>query len=69
MSEAERDAVKHGRKGVSHRHAKLDEDKVREIRELSKTGEYSLRALAARYSVSHVAVGDVLHGRTWRHVE
>lgn len=45
---------------------KLDEESVREIRHLALTT--SLAALAARFSVSAVAIGKVVSRKSWKHV-
>lgn len=62
---AHRKSVCHGK---AHWSAKLDEEKVRQLRELRRGG-MSQRALAARYSVTRNAVRSVLSGRSWRHVQ
>ena len=47
---------------------KLNETDVLEIRALYAKG-FSQRYIAERYDVSHVAIHDILTGRTWKHVE
>lgn len=54
--------------GVHASRAKLDDDKVREIRELYRTGTKQTM-LAKRYGVSQGTIGMILTGRTWRHVK
>lgn len=47
--------------------AKLTEENVREIRTLGSQG-WSQRELGARFGVSGVAAGQILRGKTWKHV-
>jgi DNA invertase Pin-like site-specific DNA recombinase len=54
--------------GNANTKAKLDPEKVRQIRLRHEHGE-SRAALAAAYGVSKTTLWSVLHGRTWRHVE
>lgn len=58
-------------RGVDSGNAKLDDQKVKEIRNLHTVDPqtYSQRALAERYGVSHVAIGCILRGTTWTHVK
>lgn len=48
---------------------KLNEEKVREIRELYKDGEFSQRALAKKFNVSQRLILFVLNGGAWDHVK
>lgn len=54
-------------KGVTHPFAKLTEDNVREIRQLSNEG-YSPRAIATIFGVSRGTIEPILKGETWKHV-
>lgn len=54
-------------KGEEHCCAILSEDAVREIR--SNRGAVTYREMAKLYGVSVPTVYDVVHNRTWRHVE
>jgi DNA invertase Pin-like site-specific DNA recombinase len=54
-------------RGVNHFRAKLDPDKVREIRSARAAGE-SPYSIAARIGVSPPTVYAVLGGKTWKHV-
>jgi hypothetical protein len=46
--------------------AKLTYDKVRQIKELYKTGKYSHRKLAKMFGVlAHVTIGKILRGERW----
>jgi hypothetical protein len=64
-----RDAAAKGRikppTGEQHYAARLTEQQVIEIR--SRRGE-TRKVLAAAYGVSEQTVGDVLLGRTWKHL-
>lgn len=53
--------------GANHFAAKLDADKVREIRRLSSAG-ITGKAIAAKVGVTPGPVCSVLKGYTWRHV-
>jgi len=54
-------------RGAAHYRARLTEDAVRQIRELSALGE-SDQSLGRRFSVSRQAVWSVRRGIGWRHV-
>lgn len=62
------DMIAKGRKvvvrGENSKHAKLNEERVREIR----NSRLSWRAFEAKYGVSQGTVSDVRCGRTWKHV-
>lgn len=47
--------------------ARLTEDKVREIRRLSRAGN-GPRSLARRYGVNEATIRGVISGKTWKHV-
>lgn len=53
-------------RGTAHYCAKLNEDKVRDIRRRQCEG---VAVLAKEFGVTRPAVLDVLKGRTWKHVE
>ena len=55
------------RKGEEHPVAKLDTDTVQEIRRLYREGR-SLTKLARKFKVHIMTVSDVIHGKTWKHV-
>ena len=57
-----------GRVGVVNSRARLNEDKVREIRFRVARGE-SQKAVAASLGVTDGMVNHVVHRRAWRHVE
>jgi hypothetical protein len=47
--------------------AKLSDDDVREVRRLLAIG-HSHRAIAARFSVAHPAIGNIARGKAYKHV-
>jgi transposase len=54
-----------GAAGSKNKQAKLDEEKVREIR----TSKEAISDLAKRYGVSDVCISKVKTSKTWRHVK
>lgn len=60
--------AKIGRVGEHNRSSKASEDHVREIRRAHSIGEPQ-RRLAAKYGLSCQAVNDIVHRKTWRHVD
>lgn len=57
------------KKGVRGPGAKLDADKVREIkRRLAAPEKASCAALGREYEVSPLTISDIKHGRTWRDI-
>jgi hypothetical protein len=54
--------------GEAHGRAILRSDEVREIREMSRKGTWSLREIGEIFNVSKATVADIKHGRTWRHL-
>lgn len=54
--------------GERHGHAKLTDEKVREIRRRYATGDETFLSLANDYDVSNGTICAVIHRRTWRHV-
>lgn len=55
-------------RGVQQPLAKLDDEKVREIRALYARGHIRQRDIAARFGVTQATVNRVLLGHIWRHV-
>lgn len=55
--------------GASHPHAKLSDDKAKEIIALCRRGELTQAQIGARYGVSQRAVWNVLHGVRWKHIQ
>ncbi len=64
------DKVSKGRqaRGINHGMSKLDDEKVREIRELYCTGMFTHKELADRYNVTEPLIFMVIHKKIWRHV-
>lgn len=56
-------------RGTAQHLAKLDEDKVRQIRTLYATGNVSQYDLASRFGVGQGRISDVLTRKTWAHVD
>jgi hypothetical protein len=71
-SENVQDSLRHGSlhpaKGNEHCCAKLNEDKVREIRRRWDAGGVSQQTLGAAYGVKQPTVHDVVNRVTWKHV-
>jgi hypothetical protein len=55
-------------RGERSKAARLDEDRVREIRALAARGGLSQRAIARRFGVGRSTVRGVVARRVWRHV-
>lgn len=53
-------------KGTTHSHSKLDESKVREMREKRRTR--TIKSLAQEYGVGWTTAQAVVSHRTWKHV-
>lgn len=58
---------RNGPRGVSHHKAKLDPDKVREIRRLA--GSVKQRDLAKMFGVRQGVIWNVIHRKFWKEVE
>ena len=54
-------------RGTRHGMSKLDEDKVRQIRNFREDGMI-MKDIAKEIGVSLATIADVLYGRTWKHV-
>lgn len=55
------------RRGSDSPHAKITEDDVKRIFKLAAKG-VTQREIAEIYNLSHIAVGYILRGKTWKHV-
>jgi NUMOD4 motif len=55
-------------KGSERSTAKLNEDKVREIKKLYSEGGYSFAKLAKKYLVGKTAIQNIINGKKWKHV-
>lgn len=53
--------------GTRRTNAKLNDDAVREIRQLRKDG-LTLKEIGKRFNVSRRTIGDVVNGKLWTHV-
>jgi hypothetical protein len=69
MRDAEIDhLVKNRARGERHGKARLTSDQAREIRALYAGGDQTLVGLAKRFGVDACTIGDIVHGRTWKHI-
>jgi len=57
-----------GQKGTAHNLAKLDDEKIREIRKIASVG-ISTRRIAQLYGVTQPLISGILNGRYWSHVK
>lgn len=55
-------------RGEKHGHSKLTESEVLEIKTLYATGEWTQKQLGEKFHVKRQSVGDILTGRTWKHI-
>lgn len=55
-------------RGTSRWNSKLDENKVRKIRDMYATRRWLQRELAAMFGVDAASVNDIVNDRTWRWV-
>ena len=64
------DATTKGRmsKGENHHAAKLDNEKVHQVRKLLRLGVPATK-VAKRFCVSRGAIMDIKHNRTWKHIK
>jgi hypothetical protein len=68
------DAVRNGKyattrcKGVQHHSAKLNLDKVREIRRRHAAGE-TQKSLAREFHIRQSTIYGIVHNKTWKHVD
>lgn len=58
-----------GPRGTRHPGAKLTDDKVRAIRRLYASGEWSQKGIGEMFGVSAMLVNGIVNGKRWRHVE
>jgi hypothetical protein len=56
------------RNGSSHWNAKLNEEKVREIRRLYATGDFTLQELALQVGMTFSVIGKIIKRKAWKHV-
>jgi hypothetical protein len=55
-------------KGEEHPNAKLNREKVVEIRKMFISGLYTKKSLSQIFGVYPKAISDILKNRTWKHV-
>lgn len=56
------------KRGEENGNSKLNEHAVRDIRRRYAAGIATFAELAMEYGVSNASIGNIVHGRTWRHV-
>ena len=54
--------------GETHSKAKLSKSDVEEIKNLYPTGDYTQKELGDKFGVHQATIADILHGRSWSHV-
>lgn len=54
--------------GSKNGNAKLNEDQVREIRQLYNTGEYNMNQLSKMYSCGWTTINHIVKNETWKHI-
>ena len=66
------DSVRNGKhrapKGSAHYRAKLNDDKVEEVRRLYATGEFTQQELGLRFGVSQTMIGFIVRRKSWKHI-
>jgi len=67
-ADAIRNGKFHSQKGVLHGGAKLTDDKVREIRRLYATGNFTQQELALKFGVAQSVISDIVKRKKWKHV-
>ena len=55
-------------RGINNGNAKLNDEKVKQIKSLYKTKEKDQYELAEMFGVSQATIGSVILNKTWRHV-
>lgn len=55
-------------KGSRHAHAKVNEDDIKEIREMAASGRITLTGIAEIYGLEASVVSRIVNRRTWKHV-
>jgi hypothetical protein len=64
------DSMRNGtfRRGSTHYNAKLNDDKIREIRHLDATGKFSQQELGLRFGVRQCTISAIVRLQSWKHV-
>jgi len=68
MADSVRNGTAFVAKGSANYNAKLHDDKVREIRRLYATGEFTLHELGLRFGVSDRTISKIVRRQTWKHI-
>ena len=55
-------------KGEDHHYSKLDNNKVKEIRQLYASGIITQRKLAIKFGVKQSTIGAIVNNITWKHI-
>lgn len=55
-------------KGVKNSNAKLNDEKVLEIRQLYRTGKYTYKQIAEKFDISESSAYNVVRRKRWKHV-
>lgn len=66
MKHAYKNNLQIPRTGINHHGSKLNNYKVKEIRKLYKTGDFSARELGNKYGVKKTTIQALLENRTWK---
>ena len=71
-SDNTQDAIRNGKhratKGSAHYRAKLNDDKVEEVRRLYATGKFTQRELGLRFGVDRRTISQIVNRLRWKHV-
>jgi len=66
------DSVRNGKhrapKGSAHYRAKLNDDKVEEVRRLYATGNFTQRELGLRFGVHRQTISKIVRRKSWKHI-
>lgn len=70
FAENQMDRVKHGtdNRGVRNSQAKLDENKVRYIRDIYSQGNKTQTELALKFGVDSSVISEIVNRKLWKHV-
>lgn len=56
------------RQGEKHPMARLDEDRVRQLRKMASLG-FTHTAIAEKFGIARQTVGNIVRGRNWSHIQ
>ena len=68
MLEGKNEDIEYDRVGINNSQAKLDEDQVREIKQLAESSDFSQREIGNIFGVSYSTVSSIKLGKTWSHL-